>query len=65
MTPPLCQQGHGAMQAEPMYEKDGVTVRQHGWFCAVKGCGEYAGPVGKAKLKPDTQDEQMELFDAG
>ncbi len=61
MTRPRCPHGHGAMRPEPMYEADGVTIRQYGWFCPIKGCGEYAGPVGKAKLTPPEQDKQMEL----
>jgi len=63
MKPPICDldSSHGEMQPEPMYESDGITVRQFGWFCSVPGCEGYGGPVGKVERKVKA-NEQMSLF---
>lgn len=48
---PLCDihPEHGSMQIEPMYGSDGITIVQYGWFCHVKECDGYGGPVKSMK----------------
>ena len=50
---PLCSDSpdHGEMQIEPMYGADGETVVQYGYFCQVKECNGYGGPVPKRATK--------------
>ena len=62
MNAPLCdiEPAHDPMQIEPMYEKDGVTVRQYGWFCSIRDCDGYGGPVKKPKLQTVAQKQTVE-----
>jgi hypothetical protein len=55
---------HGYMQIEPMYGTDGKTIMQYGWFCPVKGCDGYGGPVHAVKVAKE-ESGQIPLFETG
>lgn len=66
VNPPICDMDpeHGPMQIEPMYGVDGETIQQFGWFCKVKNCDGYGGPVKNARTpepKPKPADGPSQL----
>jgi len=67
MTAPICNQDstHGAMVQEHIYHMDGAINNDYGlfWFCPVKDCHGYGGPVtsGVRKSAP-VKSAQMELI---
>jgi len=60
-TAPLCDENpaHGIMQAEHIYTLNGEINTRYGlyWFCQIKDCNGYGGPV---KGKPKVQTQPME-----
>ncbi len=67
---PVCDvnQTHGQMHAEHIYNLDHTIDTRFGlyWFCKVKGCIGYGGPVKKYKpqtvaQKQATERGQMEM----
>lgn len=64
---PICDVNphHGEMQEEPMYGADGKTVEQYGWFCLVKNCDGYGGPVERGKKRAPATVEQKKIIESG
>jgi len=67
MTAPICNQDstHGAMVQEHVHLLTGEIDSRYGlfWFCPVKGCHGYGGPVTSGARKPaPVKSAQMELI---
>lgn len=69
MTPPICDldPAHGEMQAEHIHHLDGTINTDYSryWFCQVKDCDGYGGPVEKVKVtkRAKAKQDQPRLFE--
>lgn len=67
-APPVCDLDptHGEMRAEHIYHLDGTINRDYPmyWFCQVKDCDGYGGPIERVKeiKKTAKRDEAQPML---